>query len=124
MTFRDHAKELGNATPSRPFYFLKPSSSILLPHNGPVLRPRGVQLHYEVELAVIMGKNLGDAQGDNEELAMDAIGGYAVGIDMTARNLQEEAKKKRLPWSEAKGFDTFLPLRYAGSMLCCKSCSD
>jgi acylpyruvate hydrolase len=58
-----------------------------------------------------MGKNLGDVEGDNEEEAMAAIAGYAVGIDMTARNVQEVAKKNRLPWSEAKGFDTFLPLR-------------
>ena len=51
----DHIKELNNARPKQPFYFLKPPSSILLPRSGPVLRPRGVNLHYEVELAFVVG---------------------------------------------------------------------
>ncbi|KAH0559585.1 hypothetical protein GP486_003901 [Trichoglossum hirsutum] len=57
-----------------------------------------------------MGKSLRDLGEEDEGRAMDAIEGYAVGIDMTARNLQDEAKKKGLPWSIAKGFDTFLPI--------------
>lgn len=75
-----------------------------------MLRPTGVNLHYEVELALIMGKIVRDLDAQDEEGAMDAIDGYAVGIDMTARNTQDEAKKKGLPWSIAKGFDTFLPM--------------
>lgn len=108
---RDHARELSNEIPSRPFYFLKPPSSILPPNTGAVLRPRGSQLHYEVELGVVMGAEVGDADGADETRAMDAISGYLIGIDMTARNVQDHAKSKRLPWSEAKGFDTFLPIR-------------
>lgn len=57
-----------------------------------------------------MGKTVRDLDADDEKSAMDAIDGYAVAIDMTARNVQDEAKKKGLPWSIAKGFDTFLPL--------------
>jgi 2-keto-4-pentenoate hydratase/2-oxohepta-3-ene-1,7-dioic acid hydratase in catechol pathway len=71
-----------------------------------------VNLHYEVELALIMGKDLKDLEASDEQTAYDAIESYAVGIDMTARNMQDEAKKKGLPWSIAKGFDTFLPLSH------------
>ncbi|KAL8962526.1 MAG: hypothetical protein Q9193_001080 [Seirophora villosa] len=108
--YADHIKELNNARPSKPFFFLKPPSSILPPASGPVLRPAGVNLHYEVELALIMGKNLRDLDARDEKGALDAIDGYAVSIDMTARNAQDEAKRKGLPWSIAKGFDTFLPM--------------
>ncbi|KAL8897920.1 MAG: hypothetical protein Q9192_002348 [Flavoplaca navasiana] len=108
--YADHITELNNARPKQPFFFLKPSSSILPPAFGPILRPTGVILHYEVELALIMGKTLRDLDVKDRQGAMDAIDGYAVGIDMTARNVQDEAKKKGLPWSIAKGFDTFLPL--------------
>lgn len=56
-----------------------------------------------------MGCKVQDLPQDDEEGALDAIAGYAVSIDMTARNVQEEAKKKSIPWTAAKGFDTFLP---------------
>ncbi|KAL8755259.1 MAG: hypothetical protein Q9199_003776 [Rusavskia elegans] len=108
--YADHITELNSARPKRPFFFLKPPSSILPPASGPVLRPTGVNLHYEVELALIMGKTVRDLAAEDEKGAIDAIDGYAVGIDMTARNTQDEAKKKGLPWSIAKGFDTFLPM--------------
>jgi 2-keto-4-pentenoate hydratase/2-oxohepta-3-ene-1,7-dioic acid hydratase in catechol pathway len=106
---------------------LKPPSSILAPGEGPVIRPKGVDLHFEVELALIIGKQVKDLEADDEKGAMDAIGstcthcspdreyllialGYAMSIDMTARNAQNEAKKKGLPWSISMGFDTFLPV--------------
>ncbi|KAL8666660.1 MAG: hypothetical protein Q9202_001198 [Teloschistes flavicans] len=57
-----------------------------------------------------MGKTVTDLHESDEKGALDAIDGYAVSIDMTARNAQDEAKKKGLPWSIAKGFDTFLPI--------------
>lgn len=77
-----------------------------------MLRPTGVNLHHEVELALIIGKTLRDLDEKDEQAAMDAIEGYAISIDMTARNTQDEAKKKGLPWSIAKGFDTFLPISH------------
>lgn len=70
---RDHVKELHNTKPKQPFFFLKPSSSILLPGAGPVVRPRGVDLHYEVELALVMGKELKDYDGEDEKVALDAV---------------------------------------------------
>lgn len=124
----DHITELSSARPKQPFFFLKPASSILAPGEGPVIRPKGVDLHYEVELALIIGKRVKDLEADDEKGAMDAIEstfsasilgqlevmltvtGYAMSIDMTARNAQNEAKKKGLPWSISKGFDTFLPV--------------
>lgn len=59
--------------PKQPFFFLKPSSSILPPQQGPVLRPRGTELHYEVELALIVGKELRHLDENDEVRAMDAI---------------------------------------------------
>lgn len=59
--------------PKQPFFFLKPSSSILPPQQGPVLRPRGIELHYEVELALIVGKEVSDLDENDEVRAMDAI---------------------------------------------------
>ncbi|MCJ1485044.1 hypothetical protein MMC06_005217 [Schaereria dolodes] len=108
--YAEHVKELNNARPKQPFFFLKPLSSILPPRSGPVLRPKGVKLHYEVELALIMGREVRDLDASDEKGAMDSIAGYCLSIDMTARNAQDEAKKKGLPWSIAKGFDTFLPI--------------
>ncbi|KFY40071.1 hypothetical protein V494_03682 [Pseudogymnoascus sp. VKM F-4513 (FW-928)] len=105
-----HAAELNNAQPKQPFFFLKPASSMLLPGDGAVQRPKGIDLHYEVELALLIGRNVKDLSADDTQGALDSIEGYAVGIDMTARNMQDEAKAKGLPWSMAKGFDTFLPL--------------
>ncbi|KAI8097354.1 uncharacterized protein BX664DRAFT_292855 [Halteromyces radiatus] len=104
--FSEHAKELGNAVPTSPFYFLKPTSSYLA-NGGIVEIPKGCEVHHEIELAVVIGKTGRDIK---KEDAMNHIAGYALAIDMTARNVQNEAKKKGLPWSTAKGFDTFTPI--------------
>ncbi|KAI9927788.1 hypothetical protein ASPWEDRAFT_41901 [Aspergillus wentii DTO 134E9] len=108
--YADHITELNSAKPKQPFFFLKPASSILIPGEGPVLRPQGTKLHYEVELGLVMGKTLRDLDPNDSKGALDAIRSYLLTIDMTARNVQDEAKKKGLPWSIAKGFDTFLPI--------------
>lgn len=113
----DHIKELNNLPPSQPFFFLKPRTSIVQPSepNAKILAPRGTDVHYEVELGLVIGKTLknfvltGNAELDLKT-ALEAIEGYTLAIDLTARNVQQEAKKKGLPWSIAKGFDTFLPL--------------
>lgn len=107
-----HIQELGNQKPIEPFFFLKPSSSILKPNEGPILVPKNVIVHHEVELACIIGKKLQNLNPETfgPKEALDAIDGYALAIDMTARNVQDAAKKKGLPWSIGKGFDTFLPI--------------
>lgn len=70
---RDHIAELDSARPKQPFYFLKPTTSILLPGEGPVIRPRGINLHYEVELALILGKTVKNLDAKDEKAALDAI---------------------------------------------------
>ncbi|KAL0089401.1 hypothetical protein J3Q64DRAFT_1728428 [Phycomyces blakesleeanus] len=104
--FSEHAKELGNAVPKSPFFFLKPTTSYVA-NGGKVEIPNGCEVHHEVELAVVIGK---DGRDFCASEAMDHVAGYALAIDMTARNLQNEAKKQGLPWSTAKGFDTFTPI--------------
>ncbi|OAA78177.1 2-keto-4-pentenoate hydratase [Akanthomyces lecanii RCEF 1005] len=108
--YADHIAELSSAKPKQPFFFLKPTSSMLLPGEGPCVRPKGVDMHFEVELALVIGKLVRDLKPNDLQGAMDAIKAYAVAIDMTARNTQNEAKRKGLPWDIAKGFDTFLPM--------------
>ncbi|CAI4216460.1 unnamed protein product [Parascedosporium putredinis] len=108
--YADHVAELNNTKPKQPFFFLKPPSSIVLPGQGPVLRPKGVDLHYEVELGLILNRRLRDFDGADTKGALEAIESYLLAIDMTSRNGQNEAKRKGLPWDIPKGFDTFLPL--------------
>ncbi|WFD06889.1 acylpyruvate hydrolase [Malassezia vespertilionis] len=113
--FADHAKELNNAVPTEPFFFLKPTSSYIT--SGQQIEiPKGVVAHHEVELAVVVGQQGRDINANH---AMEHVGGYgvylflltaALAIDMTARNMQDKAKKAGLPWSAAKGFDTFTPI--------------
>jgi len=104
--YADHVKELHNTTPKEPFFFLKPTTSYM-PSGGTLEIPRGVLAHHEVELGLVIGKGGRDISQDAAE---SHIAGYALAVDMTARNMQEEVKKKGLPWSAVKGFDTFTPI--------------
>ncbi|SGZ15249.1 BQ5605_C029g10655 [Microbotryum silenes-dioicae] len=100
-----HAKELGNSVPKRePIMFLKPTSSYTT--RNEVHLPRGILVHHEVELGLVMkaGKDI------TQENALDHIAGYALAIDYTGRNIQNEAQSKGLPWSAAKGFDDACPI--------------
>uniref|UniRef100_A0A453MCC0 Fumarylacetoacetase-like C-terminal domain-containing protein n=1 Tax=Aegilops tauschii subsp. strangulata TaxID=200361 RepID=A0A453MCC0_AEGTS len=105
-----HAKELGNPVPKEPVLFLKPTSSFL--HAGvataAVEVPEPLEsLHHEVELAVVISRRARDVP---EASAMDFVGGYALALDMTARDLQSVAKSTGLPWTLAKAQDTFTPI--------------
>lgn len=79
----DHITELNNTKPKQPFFFLKPASSILCPREGPVLRPRGTKLHYEVELALVMGRTVRDLDPNDEKGAMDAIRSKPPNLTLT-----------------------------------------
>jgi len=105
--YSEHAAELGNAVPSKPLLFLKPTSSYV--SEGSAIKiPEGCNdLNHEVELGVVIGAR---AQAVSEAEASGVIAGYALGLDMTARDWQSEAKKKGQPWSLAKGFDTSCPI--------------
>lgn len=104
--FVEHVKELNNTVPKEPFFFLKPTTSYLA-NGGKIEIPRGVKAHHEIELGVVIGKGGRDIQ---ESQADAHIAGYALAIDMTARNVQEDVKKRGLPWTTSKGFDTFTPV--------------
>ena len=104
--YADHAKELKNAVPTQPRFFLKPPSS-LLPEGGSILIPgTSKELHHEVELALVISDECSRVR---PEEAMEHVLGYLVMLDITARDIQDEAKSKGLPWAEAKGYDTFAP---------------
>ena len=101
--YAEHAKELGNEVPEKPVVFLKPASALI--HSGEkIIYPTfSKDMHHEVELVLLIGKKVKDA---NKTEAEDAIIGYGVGLDMTLRDIQNELKKKGHPWTIAKCFDT------------------
>ncbi|KIY70434.1 hypothetical protein CYLTODRAFT_371000 [Cylindrobasidium torrendii FP15055 ss-10] len=104
--YAEHAKELSNAVPKEPFFFLKPTGTFL-GSGGVVQVPPGIDAHHEVELGVVIGKSGRDIPQAHAEAY---VSGYALAVDMTARNLQAKMKRKGLPWSAPKGFDTFTPV--------------
>ena len=102
-----HAKEMNAEVPENPVVFIKPSTAVISSGSRVIIPPLSRELHHEVEMVVLIGK-----EGKNipREKAYDFVSGYAVGLDMTLRDVQAEAKKKGLPWSVAKGFDTSAPV--------------
>ncbi len=101
--YADHIKEMGGAASALPVLFLKPPSAIV--HEGGAIRipPDAGEMHHEVELVVVIGRG---GRAIAEEEALDHVLGYAVGLDMTLRDIQAAAKAKGEPWAVAKGFDT------------------
>ncbi|HNJ94860.1 MAG TPA: fumarylacetoacetate hydrolase family protein [Ferruginibacter sp.] len=100
--YADHAKELGNEIPDEPVLFMKPKSAVLQSHT-PFYYPEFTnELHYECELVLRVCKNGKYIQEKHAPNYYDAI---TVGIDFTARDLQDELKAKGLPWEKAKAFD-------------------
>lgn len=102
-----HAREMKADLPSTPVVFLKPATALLHTGEKIVIPPLSHELHYEAEMVVVMGN---DGKDIPEARALSHVYGYAVGLDMTLRDLQSEAKKNGLPWSVAKGFDTSAPV--------------
>ena len=109
--YADHAREMGHdPTREPPFFFQKPSDAVV-----PV-GPAGVtldypvmtkDLHHEIELVICIGKG---GRNIPVESALDHVYGYALGLDMTRRDLQGEAKKLARPWELGKGFDESCPI--------------
>ena len=109
--YEEHAKEMGFTGREPPFFFMKPNDSLVLVNNGetgnmpyPSLTKN---LHHEIELVVAIGvggKNIKAAD------AQKHIYGYAVGLDMTRRDLQGDMKKQGRPWCIGKGFDHSAPM--------------
>ncbi|MDD5287436.1 MAG: fumarylacetoacetate hydrolase family protein [Desulfuromonadaceae bacterium] len=105
--YAEHAKELGNETPAAPVLFMKPASSVIADGEAVRIPSYSQECHYEVELALLIGKLCSGIQADR---ALEYVAGYGVGIDMTLRDVQNQLKAKGLPWEIAKGFDTSCPL--------------
>ncbi|MDA0679158.1 MAG: fumarylacetoacetate hydrolase family protein [Proteobacteria bacterium] len=103
-----HAREMGH-DPDRepPFYFMKPADAVVENGSSVAYPSRTADFHHEIELVVAIGK-----RGSNIEKnqALNYVYGYAVGIDFTRRDLQQEAKKLGRPWDTAKGFDESAPI--------------
>lgn len=105
--YLDHIRELNNAVPETPILFMKPATA-LLGFDEPIRLPEGRgECHHEVELAVLVGRELRNADA---ETVCAAIVGYGVALDLTLRDLQNELKKKGHPWETAKAFDGSCPL--------------
>lgn len=102
--YAKHAAEMDSDVPEEPMIFLKPSSSLVDEKGSIVIPAMSADVHHEVELVVLIGKK---GRHIPEQEAMSYVAGYAVGLDMTARDLQAKAKQAGAPWSVAKGFDTF-----------------
>jgi 2-keto-4-pentenoate hydratase/2-oxohepta-3-ene-1,7-dioic acid hydratase in catechol pathway len=102
--YAEHVAELQNTVPDEPVVFTKPLSSVIYSGSEIVLPPHTSDVHHEVEIVVAIGKKLSRARADQ---AKDAIAAIGVGLDMTARDIQQRLKEKGLPWDLAKGLDTF-----------------
>jgi fumarylpyruvate hydrolase len=114
--YADHAREMG-ADPDRepPFYFAKPADAVFTADEGYQGGPAGVvpyppqtaKFHHEIELVVALGKGGADIAAAD---ALQHVWGYAVGVDLTRRDLQDTAKAARRPWDLSKGFDASGPV--------------
>jgi fumarylpyruvate hydrolase len=104
--YAEHSIEMGH-DPDRepPFFFMKPADAVVPPGRLPFPTGTG-ELHHEIELVVALGEGGRDIPA---ERALDYVFGYAVGLDMTRRDLQAAAKKAGRPWDMAKGFDQSAP---------------
>lgn len=106
--FAEHAREMGAEPPKgQPVFFMKPADAVI---QNPHIPYPGVtnDLHHEVELVVALGPAVPDHW--TAANAIQAVYGYAVGLDLTRRDLQAAAKENRLPWDTSKGFDASAPI--------------
>jgi 2-keto-4-pentenoate hydratase/2-oxohepta-3-ene-1,7-dioic acid hydratase in catechol pathway len=101
--YKKHAEELKNELPEEPLMFLKPPSSLLGPGGVVLLPPESTRVDHEGELVVVIGRRVRRVPAAE---AWQAIFGYSIACDVTARDLQTKDKQ----WARAKGFDTFCPI--------------
>src|SRR5665647_786330 len=111
--YLDHIKEFGQTeAPKEPVIFLKPNSAIMSDNSNieiPLLNGKKISsnVHYETEMVIAIGK---DGKNIKESNVNDYIFGYSIGLDLTLRDVQGEAKKAGLPWATAKGFMNSAPI--------------
>lgn len=105
--YADHVREMGNDPKSEPpIFFTKPADAVVESGTSIAYAQNTLNLHHEVELVVALGKGGKDIA---EGAALDCVWGYGVGVDLTRRDRQNEAKKGGQPWDLAKGFDDSAP---------------
>ena len=110
--YAEHAREMGH-DPERepPFFFMKPADAIV-PNGATIPYPQITKdLHHEIEMGVAIGKGGADIAIDK---ALEHVFGYGVGLDMTRRDVQGEAKKMGRPWEMGKAFETLKATRFFG----------
>src|SRR4051794_3975700 len=102
-----HRREMGGDDRDPPFFFAKPADAVVPPGGDPAYPPRTENLHHEIELVVAIGQGGADVPVGH---ALELVLGYAVGVDLTRRDLQNAAKDKGQPWDASKGFDQSAPI--------------
>ena len=103
----EHAKELNNPLPDKPMFFMKPDSALVI-NNEAVYYPEHTgNLHFETEIVIKINKK---GKYISEKFAADYYNEIGIGIDFTARDVQDECKKKGHPWEIAKAFDQSAPV--------------
>lgn len=105
--YSDHAKELNNPVPTEPVVFMKPDTALLREGRAFIHPDFSNDIHYEVELVIKISK---EGKHIAEKFAINYIDSIGIGIDFTARDLQEKCKSKGLPWEIAKAFDHSAPI--------------
>lgn len=105
--YAKHIEEMKSEKTNTPVVFLKPRSSIIRSGDQVVLPSNSTNVQHEVELVVLIGKITHHV---TKTEALNSVQAIAVGLDLTARDLQSEAKNNGLPWTLSKGFHTFAPL--------------
>jgi fumarylpyruvate hydrolase len=105
--YEEHVREMGHDTREPPFFFSKPADAVVVGGASIPYPPKTEDLHHEIELVVAIGKDGSDIAATD---ALDHVYGYAVGLDMTRRDVQAVAKKAGRPWDMAKGFDFSAPI--------------
>ena len=106
--YAEHARELNNPIPEEPLLFIKPASAAVPLQGGFAIPQERGAVHYETEIAVLIGKPLSRQPSDEEIL--DALSGFGVALDLTLRDVQNRLKEKGHPWEVAKAFDGACPL--------------
>ena len=107
QNYAKHIAEMGSVAAADPVIFIKPPQAIINNNEELHLPEFSQNVHHEVELVLLIGK---DCENINIDEAKDYIAGYGIGIDVTARDIQENAKKGGKPWAVAKGFKQSSPL--------------
>ena len=108
QNYADHVKEMGgDASKPAPFFFCKPADAVVANHSTIPYPSQTHNLHHEIEFVVAIGEGGSDIKRAD---ALKHVYGYAVGVDLTRRDLQAASKEQGRPWDTAKGFDNSAPI--------------